>query len=773
MAIKSRQELIDQAEIIRDETVAKVNTAARVGQHLVDAIESDPGLSFTEPNTWYVNTNGDDANIGSDKFPFEGIQAAHDAASPFDVIIVQNSDFFQPSSPSTIITKDGLVIKGIATNIDSQAILRGVWTITAGIQVRFDNLALSFILESTSLFTIYITNCSTSGLETRTSRDMFLFVQNSKVDFGSVANIRSLEAYNSRITDNINIGRNITLYNSTLVGDCVSGLDAAQPMELRNSTIEGNVTVTGDLSKFNSVITGTEAVSGTTTSRQAKVFDDRVEFKQDVRADDKIVLSGNSFFTVDNAVAHIYKQDVNGLSFKLVAGSVNNLAIFSPSGTILIANTTSTNNIIFNPAAGNAGFGESVPAAQVDIKQSSTIGAKPVVKLTQLDIDHSLIEFDTTIGEGNAIEAVGTKILTETHFRKATLPGGLIRYDVYGTISAAIAVIQLPEFIDMVNGNILQIYYSSMIPFPNWERFHFASNLTDAKDLKRYLEFEPTGTGDFSLSVNMYDENNRIKSTASTTIRVRNSVQQPASTVNYWIVGDSLVADPTWSNEMHRRLTGSGGTPAGDNYGNIVQNIEGTSGIDWDWYVNNEASPFVFSGVLDFEQYRTDNVLAVPQVLYILLTWNGMGEDRTQSEWDTWDDDVYTFIDALRADFPSVEVKLMSPQFPSQNGGLGEINGADVEGYPNIFLQNRNSLKQAEIYERIKGEAPYSAWVEHINTALVFDSKYNMPAVLKDVNTRNSSVQELIGSNNVHPITAGYNQIADAGYRNFILNYCQ
>ena len=100
---------------------------------------------------------------------------------------------------------------------------------------------------------------------------------------------------------------------------------------------------------------------------------------------------------------------------------------------------------------------------------------------------------------------------------------------------------------------------------------------------------------------------------------------------------------------------------------------EGNSGKQWNWYVNSVDSPFIYSGSLNFEQYRLDNSLATPQVAYILLTWNGMGSNRSQAQWDTWDDDVYSFLDALKSDFPNIEVKLMSPQFPSQNGGLGFV----------------------------------------------------------------------------------------------------
>ena len=79
--------------------------------------------------------------------------------------------------------------------------------------------------------------------------------------------------------------------------------------------------------------------------------------------------------------------------------------------------------------------GVTTALAQVHIDQTSTTGAVPVLYLDQADISEEMIEFNTTIGTGNAIEAVGAKALTTTHFIKVTLPGSLTRYIPCGTIA--------------------------------------------------------------------------------------------------------------------------------------------------------------------------------------------------------------------------------------------------------------------------------------------------------------------------------------------------
>ena len=71
----------------------------------------------------------------------------------------------------------------------------------------------------------------------------------------------------------------------------------------------------------------------------------------------------------------------------------------------------------------------------LEVDQAEVAFGVPVLTLTQADVSEEMMAFACTIGVGNALEAVGAKALTTTHFIKITLPGALTRYIPAGTIA--------------------------------------------------------------------------------------------------------------------------------------------------------------------------------------------------------------------------------------------------------------------------------------------------------------------------------------------------
>lgn len=86
--------------------------------------------------------------------------------------------------------------------------------------------------------------------------------------------------------------------------------------------------------------------------------------------------------------------------------------------------------------AGRIAVGGTVAAAAMGhFDQSAAGGTIPVALFDQADVSEEIFEIDTTVGAGNAVEAVGAKALTVTHFVKQTLTGIGVRYYAIGTIA--------------------------------------------------------------------------------------------------------------------------------------------------------------------------------------------------------------------------------------------------------------------------------------------------------------------------------------------------
>ncbi len=111
-----------------------------------------------------------------------------------------------------------------------------------------------------------------------------------------------------------------------------------------------------------------------------------------------------------------------------------NLAIGTIGTGFLVLGTNDAEALRINSSQ-NISIGTATSLAKLTIDQPITNAAIPVLFIKQGDISEEMIEFDSTIGVGNAIEAVGAKSLTVTHFIKVTLPGSLTRYLEVGTIA--------------------------------------------------------------------------------------------------------------------------------------------------------------------------------------------------------------------------------------------------------------------------------------------------------------------------------------------------
>lgn len=154
-------------------------------------------------------------------------------------------------------------------------------------------------------------------------------------------------------------------------------------------------------------------------------------------ADILATASGNWTTTTNTPTEVIFRTSTGG---GLVEKMAINATEFVHNDTGIdydfrVEGDTQANLLMVVASTDRVGINVAAPTGKLHIDQSSTTAAIPVLILDQADVSEEFIELVTTIGTGNALEAVGAKTLTTTHFMKYKIPGGLIRYAPLGTIA--------------------------------------------------------------------------------------------------------------------------------------------------------------------------------------------------------------------------------------------------------------------------------------------------------------------------------------------------
>jgi len=223
---------------------------------------------LADQKTWYISKSGKDSNSGSSKAePFLTIGKVESSATAGDVVIFLDTN---ATYSETVTLTKRLTFKGPAsaknTNTSIRVQITGTWVIQAD-DVTFNNLyyGASTSFDTTG-YDVSFNDCYfVSVLSTRAAKLNFL---NCSIAVGN-ANCEQLICYDTHVigSGNFNIGKVAKLYNTTFDSNVnlVAGIDASSSCVTKNTTLGGNLTITGNLEPENTTIKGAIAISGTIT----------------------------------------------------------------------------------------------------------------------------------------------------------------------------------------------------------------------------------------------------------------------------------------------------------------------------------------------------------------------------------------------------------------------------------------------------------------------------------------------------------------------------
>ena len=131
--------------------------------------------------------------------------------------------------------------------------------------------------------------------------------------------------------------------------------------------------------------------------------------------------------------------------------------------------------------------------------------------------------------------------------------------------------ISLPDRIYAVVGDTLQVFYRGIIQVVNPYNYNILVSCSKGNQYPRYFEYTPTlsDVGTVTFTITVKDNNRNVIATKQCQLVTVDVVKSPASTLKVLCFGDSLTAGGAWPHEADRRLTMSGGTPAGKELANI------------------------------------------------------------------------------------------------------------------------------------------------------------------------------------------------------------
>lgn len=206
-----------------------------------------------------------------------------------------------------------------------------------------------------------------------------------------------------------------------------------------------------------------------------------------------------------------------------------------------------------------------------------------------LDIDNYTINPDAQI----MVNAGSSALPYEEYEKYYTYNGE--RYELYQTIPD---MIKAPDSYDLVVSDTFQLFWKGIINAVHPEVYEVVGRCSAGRSFSEFFEITPASAGSLTLTINVYGKNHTLLQSKDVTLTVRAKATSPGLQKNVLCVGDSLTTDGVWPKELYRRLTGSGGTPAGDGLTNI--NFIGNrvaDGVHYEGY-----------GGWTFNSYNTANV---------------------------------------------------------------------------------------------------------------------------------------------------------------------
>lgn len=382
----------------------------------------------------------------------------------------------------------------------------------------------------------------------------------------------------------------------------------------------------------------------------------------------------------------------------------------------------------------------------------------------------------------------GTQVSSDTlQFEQNTTPTS---YEPFGlkmpnllmdaeTIGKDEVLVYLPNEISVAVGRTIELYNKQVVWAGNIENYHiqWVSNIGKAYERKWSFTGEVGNIGTYNLTINVFDNNMNLVTSANTTVKVASNVL--SETYNLLPMGDSLTNAKPWLNELES-LSNSKIKNIGTRQGG---RHEGRSGGSAAWFLNDSTYTFDsnYDGSnpdtdgtenpfwnpttqkFDFDYYKTTYNKA-PDAVQIFLGTNDLALDPTTNA-----DNIKEIVDGIRASDSTIPIFVVNTLYRSGQDGMA--NQASNDGYSSFrsAWKLEEDRKVFNLMVRLDELLNGYTNVHFVPVALTHDSEYNFGQVEIPVNSR-SEITTMIPKESVHPQHEGYMQMADIMFSTMVAN---
>lgn len=314
----------------------------------------------------------------------------------------------------------------------------------------------------------------------------------------------------------------------------------------------------------------------------------------------------------------------------------------------------------------------------------------------------------------------------------------------------------MPDVIYCALGRTIDIYNNQVCI--DADKFHLCWTCDIGFGEGRKFTVVPSTIGDYSLKLDIYDDNNILVWTKTSTLKVVNA--KTSGSITILPIGNSMTyGGATWQDEVSNKLSNGAITYVGSlehNYRGTNYNHEGYNGATASNFLNSEmlrglTNPFYNPDTSKFDwNYYKNNTRISPDVVQIELGTNDINGGTIEQAVSN----IAEMVDLIRKDDANIPIFICNAIYRSNQNGIAHQLSTQGYSMGNGVYKYGEDIKIQSLMVSLAEKFTDYKNVYFIPLALCHDSEYNFGKQKISLNSR-SKETIIIPADSIHPNKTG------------------